>query len=159
MPYKRLPRPGAYPKGQLLNVSSVPDEGHFGTDGSALASRLLRSGTMGAMAPLATAARPLIALSAVASGLPALRTTASAHGARLISGGTIGAASTSTVTTSFLAPTITIGLLSATTTATPAMPTTAMAAGSEHLAPASVTSEREHMGWHQLLGHPNEPTM
>ena len=55
----------------------------------------------------------------------------------------MGAASASTETTSFTAPTITPGLVNATNTATPAIPTTAMeAAGSELL--------------HQRLEQPNE---
>ena len=137
MPYNRLPRPGACPEGQLPNGSSVPDEGHLGAHntptGSALASRLLRSGAMEAVAPLATAARPLIATSTAVPGFPALQTTALAHDARLINGGTMGTASTST------------GLVNATTTATQAMPTPVMAvAGSEHLPPAPGASKQAH---------------
>ena len=45
---------------------------------------------MGAVAPLATAARPFIATSTAAPGFPALQTTALAHGARLISVGDHG---------------------------------------------------------------------
>ena len=101
---------------------------------------------MGVVAPLTTGPRSFIVAFTVAPSTPALRTTASAHGARLTSGGTMGAASTSTVTTPFAAPTIMQGLPSATTTATPAMPTTAMVAvGSEYLSPAPGTSEREHL--------------
>ena len=97
---------------------------------------------MGAYVPLAAPARPFIATSTAAPGLPALQTTALAHGVRPISGGIREAASTSAGTTSFVAPTITPGLVNATTTATPAMSTTAMAAaGSEHLSPAPGTSE------------------
>ena len=70
-------------------------------------SRLLGSSAMRAVAPLATAARPLIATSTAAPGLPALQTTALAHGARLINSGTMGAASTSSGTTSFAVPLIT----------------------------------------------------
>ena len=95
----------------------------------------------------ATAARPFIATSAAAPGPPALQTTASAHGARLIIGGTMRVTSTSTGTTSFAAPTITPGLATATITATPGMPTTAMAAaGSEHLPPTPGASERAYRG-------------
>ena len=113
--------------------------------GSALASRLLRSGAMGAVAPLATATRPLFATCRAAPSLPALQTTASAHGARLINGGTMGEASTSTGTTSFAVPTIRPGLVNATTTATPTILTPVMAAaGSEHLPPAPGASERAH---------------
>ena len=58
----------------------------------------------------------------------------------------MGAVSTSTATTSFAAPTITLALATAITTATLVVPTTAMvAAGSEHLALAPGTSEREHL--------------
>ena len=99
MPYIRLPRPRACSEVQLSNGISIPDE--------ALASRRLRIGTMGAVAPLATVARPFITTSTAAPGLPALQATASAHGARLISGGTMEEASISTGTTSFMAPTIT----------------------------------------------------
>ena len=100
---------------------------------------------MGAVAPLATVERPFIATSTAAPGLPALQATSSAHGARLINGDTMGAAFTSTGTTSFAAPTITPGLVNATTTAAPAMPTAAMAAaGSEHLPPAPGASEKAH---------------
>ena len=99
---------------------------------------------MGAIAPLATAARPLIATSTAAPGI-SLQTTASAHGTRLINSGTKGAAPTSTGTTSFAAPTITPGLVNATNTATPAMPTPVMvAAGSEHLPPPPGASERAY---------------
>ena len=87
---------------------------------------------MAAVAPLATATWRFVVTSTMAPGLPALRTTASADGARLISGGTIGVTSTSTATTSFVAPTITPGLPSATTTATPVMLTTAMASAGDY---------------------------
>ena len=98
---------------------------------------------MEAVVPLATAARPLFATSTMMSGVPVLRTTASAYGARLLSVGTIGAALTSTATTYFAAPTVTPGLPTATTTATPAIPIATMATvGSEHLIPAPGTSER-----------------
>ena len=50
--------------------------GHTIPTGSALASRLLRSGAMGAVAPLATAAGPLIATSTAAPDLRVLQTTA-----------------------------------------------------------------------------------
>ena len=43
--------------------------GHTIPTGSALASRLLKSGAMGAVAPLARAARPFIAISMAAPGL------------------------------------------------------------------------------------------
>ena len=117
---------------------------------------------MGVVAPLAIAARPLIATSTAAPGLPVLQTTASAHGARLINGGTMGAASTSTGTTSFAAPTVILGLVTATTTATPVMSTPAMAAaGSEHLLPAPGASERAHRRLlPQLLqDHGDHPTV
>ena len=95
---------------------------------------------MGAVAPLATAARPFIATSTAAPGLPALQTTDSAHAARLISGDTMWVASTFAAPT--IAPTIAPGLATAITTATPTIPTTAMAAaGSEHLPPAPETSD------------------
>ena len=99
---------------------------------------------MGAVTPLATPAQLFIVTSTAASGLPALRSTASAHGARLINGGTMGVASTPTVTTSFAAPTITPGL--ATATATPTVPATAIAAaGGEHVVPVPLTSKREQL--------------
>ena len=134
------------PRGNYEKETAFPTRvisGHTIPTGSALASRLLRSGAVGAVAPLATAARPLIATSTAASGLPALQTTA--YRVCPIRGGTIGATSTSTGTTSFAAPTITPGLATATTTATPAIPTPVMAsAGSEHLPPAPGASERVH---------------
>ena len=100
---------------------------------------------MAAVAPFVIAARPYIATSIAAPGLPVLQTTASAHGAHLISGGTMGVASTSTGTTSFAAPTITPELVNTTTTATLAMQATAMAAaGSKHLPPAPGASEQAH---------------
>ena len=72
---------------------------------------------------LTTAARPFIARSTTAPGLPA---------------------STSTATISFAAPTITPGLATANTPTTAAMPTTTIsAAGSEHLTPAPGISERK----------------
>ena len=46
---------------------------------------------MGVVAPLATVARSFIETSTTVRGLLALQTTASAHGARLTSGGTMGA--------------------------------------------------------------------
>ena len=98
---------------------------------------------MGSVAPLATAARPLIAKYTAASCLPALQTTASAHNARLINGGTIGAASTFTGTVSFAAATITPELVNATTTATPAMPTPVMGGRRANIC-------------HQRLEYPNE---
>ena len=101
---------------------------------------------MAAIVTLVTAARPCIATSTAVPGLSALRTAVSAHGARLISGGTMGVTSTSTATTSFAAPTVTIKLATATTTATPAMSTTVVVAERvEHLSPALGTSEREHL--------------
>ena len=136
------------PRGNYQTEAAFPTSvilGHKIPKGLALASRLLRSSAMGAVAPLATVARPLIATSTAAPGLPALQTTASAHGARLIIGGTMGVVSTSTGTTAFVASTITPGLVNATTTATPTMPTPVMAAaGSEHLPPAPGASERAH---------------
>ena len=136
------------PRGNDQTESAFPTRvisGHTVPTESALASGFLRSGTMGAVAPLATAARPFIVPSTAAPGLSALKTTASAHSARLINAGAMGVASTSTGTTSFAAPTITPGLVSANTTAAPAMPTPVMAAaGSEHLPPAPGASERAH---------------
>ena len=135
------------PRGNYQTEAAFPTRvvsGHKIPTGSALASRLLRSGAMGAVTPFATATRPLIATCTAAPGLPALQTSASAHGERLINGGTMGAASTSTGTTSFVATTITPGLGNATTTTKPAMPTSVMTAGSEHLPPAPGASERAH---------------
>ena len=99
---------------------------------------------MEAVAPLATTARSLIATSTAASGFPALQTTASGHGARLISCGTMEWLLLSQGLR-LSRPTITLGLVTVTTTATPATPTTAMAAaGSEHLPPAPGASKRAH---------------
>ena len=137
------------PRGNYQTGAAFPTRviwGYTIPTGSALASRRLRSRVMGALAPLSTSIRPFFATSTAAPGFPALRTTAPAHGARLISGGTMEAASTSIVTTSFVAPTTTPGLATATSTATPTLPITAMAAAeSEHLTPAPETSNREHM--------------
>ena len=55
---------------------------------------------MGEVTSLATVIRPFIATSTRAPGLPTLQTTASALGANLVSGGAMGAASTSIVTAS-----------------------------------------------------------
>ena len=113
--------------------------------GLALASRLLRSGAMGEVAPLATAARAFIVIYTAAPGLSALRTTALVLGARLISGGAMGASTSFTATVSFAALTTTPGLPIATATTTLAMLATAMAAaGGEHLAQMPETSERAH---------------
>ena len=129
---------GAFPTG-VISEYTIPA-------GSALASRLLRNGAMGAVAPLVTAARSFIAVPLAAPGLSTLHTRVSAHGARLTSGSTMGAASISTATTSFTAPAITPGLATATTTTTPAMATIAMVpAGSEQLPPAPGTCERGHL--------------
>ena len=93
---------------------------------------------MGAVAPLTTATRPFITTTTAAPGLPPLRITASANGARLISGGTMGAAPALTATMSFAAPSITTELTTATATTKPAMLATAIAAaGSEDLAPVA----------------------
>ena len=56
---------------------------------------------MGTVDPLATAARPFIAISTAPVGLLSLRTTASAHRARLIGDGAMAVISSFTVTTSF----------------------------------------------------------
>ena len=94
--------------------------------------------------PLTTEAQRFIATCTGVPGLQVLWSTASAHGARLISGGTTRAVSTFTTTTSLAAP-MTTGLPTTTTSTTPAMPATAMAAaGAEHLAPAPGTSKRAH---------------
>ena len=117
---------------------------------------------MGSVAPLATATRPLIAKKTAASCLPAPQTTASAHNARLINGGTMGAASTSTGTMSFAAATITPELVNATTTTTPAMPTPVMAAAeSEHLPLAPGVSERANRRLlpRLLQDHDNHPAV
>ena len=136
------------PRGNYQTETAFPTKvisGHTITTGWALASRHFRSGAMGAVAPLARAVRPFIATSTAAPGIPALHTIASAYGAHLINDGTMGAASTSTGTTSFAAPTITPGLATVTITATSALPTTAMAAaGSEHLPRVSGASERAY---------------
>ena len=128
------------PRGKYQTEAAFPTRiisEHTIPTGSALTSRLLRSGAMGAVAPLAKAARPFIAASSAAPGLPALQTAASAHDARLINGGTMGATSTSTCTKYFAVPTVTPGLVNATTTATSTIPTSVMAtAGNEHLPPA-----------------------
>ena len=145
------------PRGNYQTEAAFPKRvfsGHTITTRSALASRLLRSDAMGAVAPLATAARPLIATSTTALDLPVLQTTALAHGAPLINGGTMGASSTSAATTSFAGATIAPGRVNDTTTATPAMQTPVMAAaGSEHLLPAPGASERAHR---RLLPQPLE---
>ena len=123
LPRLELAQRGNYQMKQAFSTRVI--SGHTIPTGSVLASQRLKSGTMETAAPLTTVARPFIATYTEAPGPPALQTTASAHCARLISGDTMGA------TTSFTVPTITSGLVTATTTATPAMPTTAMeAAGS-----------------------------
>ena len=143
MPYNRLPRPRACPEGKLPDGRNVPNRRHLGThntDGVS-SGRLLRNGARGVVTPLTTAAaRPFIAISTVAPGLPPLWTTISAHSVRLISGSIMGVASISTATTSSWRPRLPQGCHP------PAMPTTTMvAAGSEHLSPAPWTSEREHL--------------
>ena len=89
------------PRGNYQTGSPFPTRvisGRTLSTGSALASRVFGSGATGAVAPLGTAVRQFTASSTVAPGLLTLQTTASAHGTRLISGGTMGAASTSTAT-------------------------------------------------------------
>ena len=136
------------PRGNYQTEAAFPTmviSGHAIPTRSAPVSQLPRSGAMGAIAPLATVVRPFIATSTVAPGLPSLRSTTSAHGARLISGGAMGAASVLTATKSFAAPTTTPGLPTATATATPAMSATAMpAVRDKHLAPAPETPEPAH---------------
>ena len=133
---------------QLLKGSSVPDEGHLrahNTNGVGSGIPISQERGHGGGCPLATAA-PFIATPIAALGLPVLRTTASAHDARLISGDTMGAALASAVTTSFETPKTTSGLATATTAAIPTIPTAAMAVvGSEDLAPAPGTFEGEHL--------------
>ena len=55
----------------------IPD--HIILTGSTLAFRLLRSGAMEVVAPLAIVARPFVAITTAASGLSALRNKASAY--------------------------------------------------------------------------------
>ena len=137
------------PRGNYQKEAACPMRvisGYTISMGSTLAFRRLRSGAMGAVSPFATAIRPLIVTTMAAPGLPVPRSTVPAHGVGLINGGTMGAASASTVNMYFAAPTITPGLATATATASPAMPATAIAAvGGEHLAPALGTSEGEHL--------------
>ena len=129
-------REAAFPTGVI--------SGHTMPTGSALASRCLRSGTVETVDPLTTATRRFIATSTSTPGLPALRSTASAHGANLISGGAMGAASAHIVTTSFAASTTT-GLPTITSTATLTMPATTVATvRAEQLVPVPRTSERAH---------------
>ena len=119
--------------------------GHTISMGSALVYRLLRSGAMGMVAPLAIVTRPFIVTTTVAQGLPALRAIASAHGVSLVRGGAMGAASAFIATTYFVAPTTMVGLPTAIATAAQVMPETAMmAAGGDYSAPAPETSERVH---------------
>ena len=143
MPYKILLRPRACPEGKLPDGRNVPNRRHIGTHNTDRVSsgRLLRNGARGVVTPLTTvAARPFIATSTAAPGLPPLWSTISAHGVRVISGSIMGVASTSTATTSSWRPRLPQGCHP------PAMPTTTMvAAGSEHLSPALQTSEREHL--------------
>ena len=103
---------------------------------------------MGAVASFATATRPFIAIFTAAPGLLTLRTSALTLGARLVSGSAMRAASVFTETTSFAALTTTLGLPTATTTATTTLPKrrTTMAAVESNI-------------WHQCLGHPNEHTI
>ena len=133
------------PRGNYQTKAAFPTRvisGHTMPTRSALASRLFRSRVQGAVVPLETAVRPFIATFAAAPDFPVLQTTASDHSVRLISGGPMGAALTFTVIATH---TITPGLATATTAATPAMLTIAMAvAGNELLALAPETSEREH---------------
>ena len=131
--------------------------GHTLPTGVALASRLFRTGTMKAVAPLATVALPFIVATTMVPGLPALRSKASVHGTRMISGGTFGAALALTAVTSFVASTTMLGLPTATTTAKPAMPTTAVAAGA-NIWHQCLGRPIENIS-HQRLGHPNERTM
>ena len=62
----------------------------------------------------------------------------------LINGRVMRSTSTFTVTTSFTAPTPTMGLPTAAATATPAMPATAPVARGKHLSLAPTPSERAH---------------
>ena len=74
------------PRGNYQTVAAFSTRvilGHTIPTGSALVSRLLKSGVMGMVTPLATPARPYIVTSTAAPGLPALWSTASAHDARL----------------------------------------------------------------------------
>ena len=63
------------PRGNYQTGAALPTRfisGHIIPTGSALASQFFRSGAMGAVAPLVTAARLFIVTTAAASGLPAL---------------------------------------------------------------------------------------
>ena len=112
---------------------------------SALVSRLLRSEAMGVVVPLKIVARLFIAAPTAVRGLPALRSTAPAHGARLISGGVMGVVSALTVTTPFAASTPMAGLQTTVATTATAMRTSIMAvARSKHREPAPGTSEPAH---------------
>ena len=91
------------------------------------------------VAPPTRVARRFIVTTTVSPGYLALRSTASAHGTRLISGDTMGAA------TSFTSSTTMTELITAKATSTTVMPAAAMAAvDSKHLAPAPRTSEQVH---------------
>ena len=66
------------PRGNYQTGAAFPTRfiaGYATPTGSALASRLLKSGAIRTVDPLATAARPFIATSTAAQGLPALQTT------------------------------------------------------------------------------------
>ena len=142
---------------QLPNRSSVSDEGHLGahnTDGVGSDLPTSQERSYGGGRP----SRPFIATPTLAPGLSVRRITASAHGARLISGGTMGAASTSIVTTSFAAAKNALGLATTTTTATPVMPTATMAAMAKAF-PAPTPEHSNENIWHQRLGYPNERTL
>ncbi|CAM9900823.1 unnamed protein product [Ascophyllum nodosum] len=118
--------------------------GHSLPTGSALAFRLLRSGAMGDSSASCTSGTVVHRDIYCMSGLSALRTTASSLGACLISGGAMEATSPFTTTTYFVAPTTTPRL--PTSTATPAMPASAMVAVGVNI-------------WHQCLERPNKRTM
>ena len=111
---------------------------------SVISGRTIPTGSaIGVVVPLATGARPFTATSTVAPGLPALRITASVHGARLISDGTMRVASSFIATTYLVVLMTTPELPTATITATSKIPTAAMTAkGGEYLPPEPGTSEQ-----------------
>ena len=136
MPYNRLPRPRACPEGQLPNGSSIPDDGNLGahnTDG--VSSGLPTSQERGHGGDHPSCNNSTAVYRNFYGRARSPGATYYSFSWRLFDQWcTMGATSTSIGTTSYAAPTITPGLTTATTTATPAMPTTAMvAAGSENL--------------------------
>ena len=144
MPYNTLPRPRACPEGKLPNRTSIPDDGHLGTHNpDGVSSGLPTSQERGHGGDHPSCNNGTAVYRSFYGRVRSPGATYYSFSWRLFDqwwhhGGDLYFIGT----TSYAAPTITPGLTTATTTATPAMPiATMVAAGNENLSRAAGASE------------------